>query len=400
MWNSKELLKEAGLKSNDPLLSVLEDLFGRANPPGAFGGVLGLNGRPWAQAAGDNLHGFVHGALRNGMEMAGEMDQRRKKKDPETRRAGALYLYNDRADELVMAASEGFPLQADVVQTDGNGSKRSIYLLSGELGAQGDQVPLPLDRVPSTRRGILRLNHLSEKVAPFLQKTSIARSDWVTGELRASCNIKEQLPTDFDCNRILVGIAFYKTGGAGITAQLFNRQEGPQLERGFLATAPGGMADVDAGEMYRNCVEQEFDNGPWTGFRKRFSSHLQEHQLEERTLVFQRRSDMGAGRKDTAGVYEGLQFPAADCIGPFLGTVLRFNGEHLGILKVERWYLPWSGPGHPREKLPVTFSASATARFLVFAYVLAGALYVLKHHYGVNLSNAWRGCDCNGQVKP
>lgn len=406
LWNCEELEKEASLfgaseGAPDPYFrDALNQVFGREATMDANGGLVektfGLGSARWTEVASEELHFFVHSSLRRAMEFGAEpKDAGGSNGDYEERRAGALYLYNDRADELVMAASEGFPLRSSIVHV---GSSDEIQLPHNPAQARGSQVTLTGQTAASAFRGIRRLEHLNTKVAPYFEGSTIARAGWLTGELRAYCRTSASVPHEFDCNKTLVGIAFYKTGGAGITAQLFDRAQGPELERIFLAGETKAEPGY-SGEEYRNCVEHLFPAEEWTGFRKSFLDHLQKHLLEDRTLVFQRRSEMGAGRKDTAGVYEGLQFPSSECIGPFLGTVLRFNGEHLGILKVERWYIPESLGGGASEKLPPAFSARATARFLVYAYALAGTLYVLKHHFGLDLSKGWRRCDCQESLR-
>lgn len=275
----------------------------------------------------------------------------------DSRHAGAIYLYDWRHDELVMAASLGFPLRWPNCRDD-------IDRLAND------------DRTKA-RRNVERLWYLQAVLQREVVASGRPRDPWVNLALRVVPSrfgfdkLKPELT--LDSNELLVGVAHYRPG-AGITGQLFDRTEGAVLERDFFAEVSDGVKT----ELVRRFEEAALMEHLWT------------HLFQERTVIYRHRGDMATGRQIKAGRYEGLQFPTSSNIGPFLGTVLRFNGEHLGILKVEGHnFRSPDGDAKPP-------SGGGTARFLVLAYALAGLLYVFKHHASVDLRSAWNSCLLRG----
>jgi hypothetical protein len=289
--------------------------------------------------------------------------------------AGAIYLYNSQHAELVMAASQGFPF------CNTHTWLQQYKTVLGNVPGRNDERN---SASAELERNISRLHHVQSNIKPMLCPTVIARDDWVRKELKAVYDSpKASDTTTLDCNKALIGVAYYKLGSSGITVQLFDPKTGPTLERPFDDKFPGAY-DAKTDLAFPALV------GP----DARLCEFAKKELLRKRTIVYKSRDQMGAGRQVRAGVYEGVQFPHRRFIGPFLGTVLRFNGEHLGILKVEKHQF---NQKEQRDKHGLSkfftkalpFRASKTLDFLLFAYALSGILYLRKYYSGKDLSEGW-----------
>ena len=314
-----------------------------------------------------NLHEFLCGAVKKAVPIGG---------------AGAIYLHNPLHDELIMAASCGFPFQHP------NGRESFKKACENALrNVLANRKPSEYD-LEEFERNINRLAYLRDVLRPRIAGTTLARHDWVRYALRGTYDNSGQA-NKVDCNEDLVGIAYYKPG-KGITGQLFDKEEGPKMERTRLSEAEG--LSTFAGK-FESELRRQLDLRD--GEEDALFKHLRHELLQKRTVVYDERNDMGAGRQVRAGQYEPLQFPDSCFIGPFLGTVLRFNGEHLGILKIEKHkYDPSVRDDDSLAKWKnavgnAGFKGLHTASFLLFSYALSGYLYVLKHHAGIDLSEGW-----------
>lgn len=343
----------------------------------------------------ESLHHFLKNALRHAIAITQGPDGKNTH--------GAIYLHNWQSNELVMAACQGFPLRfCDGMKPDWY--KRFSKWLDDRRSQDTDSATA----YDELHRNVARLRRIHKVLRPLYGHSLVARDEWLRDELRAYPTKSEKDLTvqdrkDLDCNKDLIGIAYYKADASGITARLFDPQAGPELER------PG--FDEGFRKDYGDRVKD------YT-LREPLKNHLEFEKLRRRTIAYEKRGDMAAGRSVKAGVYEGLQFPCSAFIGPFLGTVLRFRGEHLGILKVEKHQFETPGkkeeageiPGQQRpanadherpgtssndpyaawkSKEPMRFGGKETFDFLLFAYVLSGILYLLRYHGGRDLTEGW-----------
>lgn len=351
--------------------------------------------------------------------------------------AGAIYIYDDEYDELVMTASQGFPLiykhennalkeiekdLSDLNQSKNNNKHEIVCRLAENLGYNMDEILNAIQDKSSTFKTsiydlakiideYIRKKHIDDKIMvynhaqmainfvsnlgrlQYIQKKLhqqvanklMQREPWLREELRGwyAFNPDDSENVNLDCNRLLVGIAYYKPG-SGITGQLFDKDKGPELERIQMMEA-----------NLKSEINAKLQNLP-----NELKKYLIDELLYRRTIVYEKRDEMAAGRQVKAGTYEGLQFPDSTFIGPFLGTVLRFNGEHFGILKVERHKFDngkassdkfnlWQCPKEDVSQ----YNSGEIRNFLLFSYILSGILYVLKYHFGEDLREGWTSLD-------
>lgn len=334
-----------------------------------------------------NLEDFLKNALKQAIEVT---EKREENNQVSSVDAGAMYLYDTEHDELVMAASQGFPLKT----ANSNGLKAladNALSIANEWDhalPKSDPKKWNIDEEPTLQTqffgNVYRLKHIKDVLRPSLAGSAIPREPLVSEAVRGwyapppeEC--EEGDWTDLDCNELLVGIAYYRPGH-GITGQLFDKKKGPELEREQLS--PESKLGSDCDKIFDTVL----------GSAPVLAKHFKDNILRKQTLVFEQRADMAAGRSVKAGVYEGLQFPSSSFIGPFLGTVLHFNGEHLGILKVERHKFNSNKPktvNYTEDPTKLAYQAKQIVDFLLFSYALSGILYILKHHAGMDLREGW-----------
>jgi hypothetical protein len=148
-------------------------------------------------------------------------------------------------------------------------------------------------------------------------------------------------------------------------------------------------------------------NSELADFFRDSKNFFTDDRLFQRTVGYKQRDEMASGRQVVAGMYEGLQFPHSKFIGPFLGSVLRFGGDHLGVIKVELHQFD-SGKNTSKKRvdnLPEDllidkkemdkqaesfFDEQGLIVFVLSAYALSGILYLLKHHHGLDLMETFR----------
>ena len=370
---SQELLKKRreGLEKRCPAYklsersigSLISLLSGETNP------AQWLLGQTLPYVA--SLQRFLHIALDQAIILSLPCPEKKKPAalNWESQSAGSIYLYNDQHDELIMAASSGFPFT----------SANIPFIKSKDI--------LSPDEETDFGRNFGKLLYIRTVLAR-MAFSNIPRHPWLRHELTdTSLWFGRRGQDDVDCNRELIGVAYYKPK-QGITGQLFDKDEGPKLEREALDNLkiPDRL----------KCLLPE---------RHPLLDHFDKTVLNKCTIVFKRRADMASGRQVQAGTYEGLQFPTSRFIGPFLGTVLRFCGEHFGIMKVERhkFFQPGESNTLTDEQIlevmtllnnddKIGFETTEACDFLLFSYVLSGLLYILKHHAGVDLRQSWNTC--------
>ncbi|MBN1900582.1 hypothetical protein JW926_04565 [Candidatus Sumerlaeota bacterium] len=366
----------------------IEDLKNILSDPDKLDEIIGNfwkpqnNNKPRINNSGGDFRKFLENALEIAMELSEPYNSRKKLN------AGAIYLYDDQYDELVMVSSKGFPLNC-------NDDKFRQQAILAYKKKNEDKI------AENLTSNLDKLKYIRDKLRPIAANKVMQRDPWLREELRGGYEQKNgNLDLDnLDCNELLIGIAYY-IPGSGITGQLFDKDKGPELER--IPLTEGNF-------------KENFKKG-----LKSVSGELQKHLIDEllykRTIVFKRRDDMAAGRQVQAGYYEGLQFADSKFIGPFLGTVLRFNGEHFGILKVERPQIDINKasnkkfnlfncklelknketPDNKRKRRVEPYQEVEIRRFLLFSYILSGILYILKYHYGKDLREAWTSLSIQG----
>ena len=287
-----------------------------------------------------SIHDFVKQALRKAVALVKVPGQT----------AGTIYLYDWQNDELVMAASEGFPL-----------SKTKLENVRDERS-----LPAPIERSESI--AFMKKLLYIQKTKLMLIEKGFLHVNWVLEMIQDKAATLSVAEPEVDCNRVLPGIAYY-TPESGITGNLFHKEKGPKLER---------LEDPKNGQIEKRLKTLLNSDGL-------LAEHLFKELFGRRTITFKYRAQMAAGRQVQAGTYEDLQFPrpTSEFIGPFLGTVLRFRGEHLGILKVELHKV-----GKVKDK-DLVFKPLTIAQFLIFSYVLSGVLYLLKHNSCFDFRDAY-----------
>jgi hypothetical protein len=269
--------------------------------------------------------------------------------------AGSIYLHDWRHDELVMAASYGFQ-------------------------------PHTIDESNKTDENIKRLGYLQETLCKRVQNSRTARHPWLGNTLRSFRYIDSNIPDNIkklNCNELLIGVAYYESGSDGITRQLFDKESGENLERLYFdKKLEKDDGPYIIGLKFKEAIETEFGTRK---LNKSFFNYIYKELFSKRTIIFyDRTEDMGESRQFRLGRYVGLQFLDPELNGPSLATVLRFNNEHFGVLKIERY------KKDKKDELKSScFKVEQTVDFLIFAYVLAGTLYILKHYLDVDLSTGW-----------
>ena len=315
--------------------------------------------------------------------------------------AGSVYLYNPLFNELMMVASHGFPLVLP-----GSSSLLATLAKPGKPGKDGSG-DVPEEGPPAAKKEreakiALATNVRRLRYCRMLQQQLMGRrtgrDDWTRQSWKASFGgdrSRRQKVAAIDCNDVLPGVAYYSPG-KGITGQLFDKKAGPELERVLLTEMRGKIE----GEWDKVVKDPPLADRDSRSVFYRSKSFFIDEILLRRTVGYKHRNEMASGRQVVAGTYEPLQFPHSDFIGPFLGCVLRFGGEHLGVIKVElhRFLKTPKNGSDPFPKSHTLeldkehdfFAAEAVVRFLLVAYALAGILYLLKHHHGVDLIDAFR----------
>jgi hypothetical protein len=386
-------------RNADDILKILESLLSAERPEGQEHPISLLFDRSQTppSLSTDSLHEFLQAALDQAISIGIPQS------DLEGMSAGCIYFYDWLHDELVMAASQGFPFMCTLAREKSgckikwkgmDPSKHSAPELKKVRKHLGHLKDLSFQRgdpkhIRALKLNLSRLLYARKVLQKRVGSFPVRRDGWIKEELSGVYDILllEELrkgEVSLDCNEDLIGIAYYRPGER-ITGQLFDVDEGPKLERTRFREA-----DEDGKDSFTDTFTKELEKflapGP-------FLRHLEEEVRDKRTVVFNHRSNMAAGRQVVAGAYEGLQFPLSNFIGPFLGTVLRFNGEHLGILKVEKHafcveHVSEALKDERYSGLP-KFRGTETARFLAFAYALAGLLHVLKNYAGLDLNRGW-----------
>lgn len=302
--------------------------------------------------------------------------------------AGAIYLYDSQFDELVMVASRGFPLDIEPAAKGVLG----MLAAAGErkLGTHKSGRPA-LGPVASLALNVRRLRHCYALQRNLLGR-HVWRDEWSKHDWKADVGAEPPRDGELSCNRLLIGVACYRPG-KGITGLLFDKAEGPRLER-LLFTSKR--------EQWNIAWKTRFAH-TFLGNREA-ERFFRDECLFHRTVGYEQRNEMASGRQVVAGTYEGLQFPHARFIGPFLGGVLRFGGEHLGVIKVEFHRFRKSKGAPTKDALPKQlsmlksylrkqpgfFAIGGVTDFILLGYAFSGILYLLKYHHGMDLMETFR----------
>jgi hypothetical protein len=335
----------------------------------------------------NSIHALLQRALSCAIgRVVRHANERLEKRQPANREsfAGAIYLDNPFANELVMSASEGYPNKWDDKRWDKEDNPRP--------GRPPKAPPNNLEITTMAQWYYAHLTVLSKLARqPAKYHTMVCpRGPWVKRMLEAlnpGNTATKPEKSGLDCNSSLVGVAYYSLDDpVGITTRLYqlrNRGEVPErdaLERDFLRDPGEGKTSWQTvvSEALGNPVDPRL-------------TQLLKSQIDHLTVAYLSRDELGIGRQVRAGVYESLQFPDPSFVGPFMGTVLCFRGERLGILKVERHWFPDGPPANTEERVHAGFKPREIAELLIVAYALAGILYILKNHAGSDLTAGWTG---------